>query len=171
MHGNWTEDMSKLRLTDLADVFGIVSAVAVVASLYYVAVELNDNTAAHKARNQRALINALQQLEYGWVQDADLAHIMYAAQAGEALEPVDQYRVDSLVYLYLNNWEQALHDYTHGVMEEEIWNALDRWMTDKARQPYFRAVVKAASTANSYSDLFERHLTDVVLPRLEASAQ
>ena len=71
MHGNSDNAMSKLRLTDWADVFGILSAVAVVASLYYVAVELDDNTATHKARNQRELIDALQQLEYGWVQDAD----------------------------------------------------------------------------------------------------
>jgi hypothetical protein len=169
MHGNSDNAMSKLRLTDWADVFGILSAVAVVASLYYVAVELDDNTATHKARNQRELIDALQQLEYGWVQDADLARIVYRASEGQALEPVDQYRVESLVYLYLNNWEQALHDYRHGVMEEEIWNALDRWMTAKARQPYFRDVVRAASTGDTYSELFEQHLTEVVLPAVEVS--
>ncbi len=161
--------MSKLRLTDLADLFGIVSAVAVVASLYYVAVELNENTATHMARNQRDLIDALQQLEYGWVQDSDLASIVYRAREGEPLDPVEQWRVESLVYLYLNNWEQALHDYTHGVMEEEIWNALDRWMTAKARQPYFEQIVRQASTDDTYSRLFEQHLRDVVLPRLEAS--
>ncbi|MEE4172929.1 MAG: hypothetical protein V2I57_01600 [Xanthomonadales bacterium] len=161
--------MSKLRLTDWADVFGIVSAAAVVASLYYVAVELDDNTATHKARNQRELVDALQQLEYGWVQDEDLARIVYQAREGQPLEPVERYRVESLVYLYLNNWEQALHDYTHGVMEEEIWTALDNWLTDKARQPYFRQVVKQAMAGNSYSELFEEHLRDVVLPKVEAA--
>jgi hypothetical protein len=160
--------MNKLRLTDWADVFGILSAVAVVASLYYVAVELDDNTATHQASNQRALVDALQQLEYGWVQDTDLARIVYRASEGQDLEPVEQYRVESLVYLYLNNWEQALHAYTHGVMEEEIWSALDRWMISKARQPYFREVVKAASTGDTYSELFEKHLVDVVLPSVEA---
>ena len=169
MHGDSARAMNKLRLTDWADVFGIVSAVAVVASLYYVAVELNDNTATHMARNQRDLVDALQQLEYGWVQDADLASIVYRASEGQPLEPVEKYRVESMVYLYLNNWEQALHDYTHGVMEEEIWSALDRWMTAKARQPYFRQVVKSASTSNTYSELFEAHLRDVVLPKVEAS--
>ncbi len=162
--------MSKLRLTDWADVFGILSAAAVVASLYYVAVELDDNTATHKARNQRELINALQQLEYGWVQDADLARIVYRASEGQPLEPVERYRVESLVYLYLNNWEQALHDYTHGVMEEEIWTALDRWMIAKAREDYFRRVVEAASSSGTYSELFEQHLRDVVLPKVEASS-
>lgn len=161
--------MNKLRLTDWADVFGIVSAAAVVASLYYVAVELDDNTATHKARNQRELVNALQQLEYGWVQDEELARIVYAARQGEPLKPVEIYRVNSLVYLYLNNWEQALHDYTHGVMEEEIRNALDRWLTDKARQPYFKRVVVEASTGDTYSELFEQHLREVVLPKVEAS--
>ena len=161
--------MSKLRLTDWANVFSIVSAVAVVASLYFVAVELGDNTAARKAGNQRALVDALQQLEYGWVQDADLARIVYRARTGEALEPVEKHRVDALVYLYLNNWEQALHDYTHGVMEQEIWNALDRWLTDKSRQPYFRQVVLQAANGDSYSQLFEEHLRDVVLPKVEAA--
>jgi hypothetical protein len=162
--------MKTLRLTDWANISGILSAVAVVASLYYVAVQLDDNTTAQKASNQRSLINALQQLEYGLVQDPDLARIVYQASEGRPLDPIEQYRADSLVYLYLNNWEQALHNYEHGVMEEEIWNALDRWMTAKARQPYFRKIVQSASTGDTYSTLFETHLRDVVLPKVEASS-
>ena len=160
--------MNKLRLTDWADVFGIVSAVAVIASLYYVALELQDNTATHQARNQRDLVDSLQQLEYGWVQNEGLARLVYAAREGQPLQPVEAYRVESLVYLYLNNWEQALHDYTHGVMEEEIWHALDRWLTQKARQDYFREVVEAAANSGTYSELFVQHLKTVVLPELEA---
>jgi hypothetical protein len=156
--------MNKLRLTDWADVFGILSAVAVVVSIYNVAVELEDNTAAHKARNQRELVDALQRLEYGRVENAELASLLLRARSGDPLDPVDQYRVESLVFLYLNNWEQTLHDYTHVVMEEEIWTALNRWLTGKLSEPYFRDAARVAVEGDTYSELFEEHLRDVLGP-------
>ena len=150
--------ISDFKLKDWADVIAIISGVAVVASLYFVMVELDDNTTAVKAQNQRALINALQRLEYGRVSDPELAELLMRAKSGKSLSDVDRYRVESLVFLYLNNWEQALHDYRHGVMEEEIWGALDRWLTSKLSQRYFRETASEALGRNSYSELFEAHL-------------
>ena len=160
----------KLSLSDWADIASILSAVAVVVSLVFVAMQIRDNTSALQSQNERDLVRSLQQLELNRVTDESLAQLLMRARQGADLSPVDRYRVDSLVYLYLNTWEEALHDYTHGLMEPEIWAALDRWMTDKARQPYFRDIIATASKGGTYSTLFEAHLRDSVLPKVEGAA-
>ena len=90
---------------------------------------------------------------------ADNVAYAYLDEAGdERLEGVDRFRVESLVYLYLNNWEQALHDHEHGLMEPEIWRAMDDWMTSKLTRDYVREAVRAAIEENTYSDRFVAHL-------------
>lgn len=159
----------KLSLANWADIASILSAVAVVVSLVFVALQIRDNTAAVQSQNERDLVRSLQGLELNRVTDAELAALLLRARNGDTLSDLDRYRVESLVYLYLNTWEEALHDVTHGLMEPEIWAALDRWLTDKARQPYFRDVVARAAAGDTYSELFEAHLRDEVLPAVRES--
>lgn len=154
--------MKRLKLADWSEIANIIGAVTVVVSLVFLALQVKENTSALRSQNQRALIDSLENLEIGLVTDAEFAALMLRAESGEALTGVDHYRVESLVYLYLNNWEQALHDYRHGLLEEEIWRALNDWLTWKARHTYFRDVLMAATEAGTYSDLFEQHLREVV---------
>ena len=150
--------MDRAKLAEWSEIANIVGAVTVVISLVFVGLQVKENTAALRSQNQRALINSLADLEFGRVTDADLAGLMMRAEAGEPLEGVDRYRAESLAYLYLNNWEQALHDYTHGLMEPEIWQALDQWLSGKMHDAYFRDTARQAIDAGTYSELFEAHL-------------
>jgi len=150
--------MPRLKLSDWSEIANIIGAVTEVVSLVFVGLQVKENTAALRSQNQRALINSLENLEIGRVTDADLAELMMRAESGEALEGVDRYRAESLAYLYLNNWEQALHDYTHGLMEPEIWQALNKWLSAKMRDAYFRDAATQAIDGGTYSELFEGHL-------------
>lgn len=154
--------MGRKSLAEWSQVADIAAAVAVVVSLLFVGLQVRDNTDALRSRNERALVDALQSLELNRVTDAEFAALMVRAEAGKPLGDVDRSRVRALAFLYLDNWEQAFHDRQKGLIDPDIWRALDNWLVTRSRHAYFRAAVADAADSGTYSDDFAAHLRGVL---------
>jgi hypothetical protein len=157
--------MRRWNLSTWTQVADIAAAVAVVVSLLFVGLQVRDNTDALRSRNERALVDALQGLELNRVTDAGFAELMLRAESGAPLGGVDSSRVRALAFLYLDNWEQAFHDHQKGLIDPDIWQALDTWLGTRARYDYFREPVTEAAHSGDYSEDFSAHLRAVLARR------
>ena len=154
--------MGRFKLSEWSQIADIAAAVAVVLSLLFVGLEVRDNTEAQRSRNERSLVDALQNLELARVTDAGFAELMLRAESGAPLGDVDRSRVSALAFLYLDNWEQAFHDQQKGLIDPDIWQALDRWLSRRAQSGHFRESVEDAATSDTYSEDFSAHLRSVL---------
>lgn len=162
--------MRRWTLAQWAQIADIAAAAAVVVSLVFVGLQVRDNTEALRSGNERSLVDGLERLEIVRVTDAGFAELMLRAETGGALSDVDRSRVQTLAYLYLDNWEQAFHDHQKGFIDPDIWQALDTWLATRSRAGYFRDAVANAAGSRSYSQDFAAHLR-AVLGREPGGAQ
>ena len=132
----------------------IIGAIAVVISLIYVGVSVNQNTNAVMVANHQALV-ALDQATTDWFKDPDFA-AAYIISLGDAhkLSPVQQAQFSSYLADKFNAWEFAFLTHESGMMEDNIWQGWDghyrtllkqsggRWFWGEGREgfsPAFRA--------------------------------
>jgi hypothetical protein len=103
----------------------IVASVAVVASLVYVVISLNQNTAAIQSAND----NFLYQLEDARMADAtnnsDMADLFFRASSGEVLSQAEQFRYEYWVLRQVNFWELAFTRHREGMMPPSQWLSWD----------------------------------------------
>ena len=113
----------RLRIWTL--VAEIVASVAVVASLVFVVVSLNQNTVAIQAGND----NFLYQLEDARMSDITsdpvMAELFYRASSGEELSQVELFRYEYWVLRQVNVWEMAFVRYRDGLMPALQWQSWD----------------------------------------------
>ena len=103
----------------------IIASVAVVASLVFVVVSLNQNTMAVQAIND----NFLYQLEDSRMADItsnpDMADLFYRASSGEQLSEAELFRYEYWVLRQLNIWEIAFIRHRDGLMPSSQWQSWD----------------------------------------------
>ena len=103
----------------------IIGAVAVVISLIYVGVSVNQNTNAVQVANHQALV-ALDQETSNWFRDADFAAAFEAAKMDvNKLSAVQRAQVGSYIAGKMNAWEFAFLTHENGMMEDNIWEGWD----------------------------------------------
>lgn len=117
--------MSKTDIKLYVAVAEIVASVAVVASLVFVVVSLNQNTMAVQASND----NFLYQLEDARMaditSDPEMADVFYRASSGEELSQAELFRYEYWVLRQLNVWEIAFIRYRDGLMPASQWQSWD----------------------------------------------
>ena len=117
--------MSKRDIKNYVAVAEIVASVAVVASLIFVVVSLNQNTVAVQVSND----NFLYQLEDARMADVtsdpEMADVFYRASSGEELSEAERFRYEYWVLRQLNVWEIAFIRYRDGLMPASQWQSWD----------------------------------------------
>jgi len=104
----------------------IVTSVAVVASLVFVVLSLNQNTAAIQAGND----NFLYQLEDSRMADMtsnpEMADLFFRASSGAELSEAEQFRYQYWVLRQVNVWEIAFIRHLDGLMPASQWQSWDK---------------------------------------------
>lgn len=161
--------MYRLKLSQWAQIADIGAAVAVIVSIVFVGFQIQDNTRALRSQNERALVDALQKLEINRAVDQEYAELVLRAEAGGPLSDLDRSRIAAMSFLYIDNWEQAFHDHKKGLLDQDIWQALDNWLVQRLKSAYFREIVTQAAREGTYSEDFSAHMR-AVLARAKAGA-
>lgn len=154
--------MNHLKLSQLSQVADIGAALAVIVSIVFVGFQIRDNTQALRSQNERALVNALQKLEINRAVDEEYADLALRAETGGQLSDLDRSRIAAMSFLYIDNWEQAYHDHKKGLLDPDIWEALDNWLGQRLEYAYFREIVTEAAQGGTYSEDFSAHMRNVL---------
>ena len=103
----------------------IIGAIAVVISLIYVGVSVNQNTNAVMVANHQALV-AMDQSTTDWFTDSAFAATMQLAQENvDQLSPAQLSQVFAYFAGKLNAWEFAFLTHDNGMMADNIWDGWD----------------------------------------------
>ncbi len=92
-----------MTLAEISEISQAVGSAAVVASLIFVGVQLHQNTKATRASSHHAVSEALNQVNFLWARNGDLARIwLLGMQDRGALTPEERWRFDSTLRAYLH---------------------------------------------------------------------
>jgi hypothetical protein len=115
-----------MRLSDWANVAEIVGAMAVIVTLAYVAVQIEQNTIAVEASTRQG------RLDFGWQQtellitQPGLAQlVMEAEQNANALNDEERLLFYEFTTWRMATWELTYQEYVDGLIDEETWAAWD----------------------------------------------
>ena len=109
------------RLSDWASVAEIVSALAIVVSLLYVAYQIKENTIEVRATNRQELIaRAMTAVER--LADPQLSGLATKVAQGEALTPVERTQYTYIARTVLYDVQEAYLLYREGRLDEAYWN-------------------------------------------------
>jgi len=104
----------------------IVASVAVVASLVFVVISLNQNTVAVQISNDNFLYQLEDARMAGVTSDPGMADLFYRATSGEELSHAERFRYEYWVLRQVNVWEIAFIRYRDGLMPASQWQSWDQ---------------------------------------------
>lgn len=115
----------KKTLQEYALIAEIVGAVAVVVSLVYVGLSVQQNTKAIQVANHQALV-AMDLDKNSWLRDSEFAAIYEKArQDMDTLSLAESRQYLTFVADTMNAWEFAFITHNNGAIDETIWNGWD----------------------------------------------
>ena len=115
--------MNKRPLSDWASIAEIIAAVAVVVSLLFVGLQINENTAEMRASQSNDLYDAIREVELVVLSNADLMIAVDKGMGGRRAEMTEEeitYFRNYLVQSF-NVWEQAFSRANDGLMSSEYY--------------------------------------------------
>ena len=114
-------NMLKKNLSSLAAIAEIVASAAVVISLVFVVLSLNQNTEALRSSNDNYLYELMDKHLSDVQLDPNFAHIILKSASTEALSPAEELRMQMWIFRQLNTWELAFARYQDGLMDPNDW--------------------------------------------------
>ena len=150
----------KRSLRDSALIAEIVGAVAVVISLIYVGVSVNQNTRALMVSNHQALV-AMDQEKNSWLRDEQFAEIFEIASDDIGrLSPAQARQYRTFEADTFNAWEFAFITHNDGMMDDNIWEGWDGFyrhrMQGKGPQWFWR------TSKDTYSSAFRSYVDSIL---------
>ena len=113
-------------------------AIAVVATLGYLAVQVRQNTKALGSNASQAVTNTSAQLGMGLVHDPEFTAILQRVLAGgEPADPVERFRITLFFRLTFRTYENQFYQHEQGFLVE-LWPGYESNIRDQLRIPVVR---------------------------------
>lgn len=149
-----------MNWTALGAIGQIVGAIAVVASLVYVAAQIRLNTSAIKAETAREVVAAVRSINSQISGDAELNRIfMTWLEDPDALAREEYARGVHVAHNLLRTVEDAHAQYLRGNLERETWVGWDRMFADYLSSPGIQAYW--ALRSDIYSAPFREYMNSL----------
>jgi hypothetical protein len=115
-----------MKLSDWAHVAEIVGAVAVIVTLAYLAVQIEQNTIAVEASTRQGRLDfGRQQTELLITQPGLAKFVMEAEQDANILDDEERLLFYEFTTWRMATWELTYQEYIDGLIDEETWLAWD----------------------------------------------
>jgi hypothetical protein len=103
----------------------IVGAIAVIATLFYLAVQIRQNTQITISNIREQRMGATQEIIFKW---ADEAELLDKIERNEEIEGIERTRALMIIRAVFRNWESHVHQHRNGLFEDEEWRAVQETM-------------------------------------------
>ena len=129
--------MSLLETAQLLGNFGeFFGAIAVVATLIYLSVQIRQNTAATQATSRDSVAKARQDFLLRIGSDAATGELFHRGLfSQDSLEPREQLRFGMLIYAMFEQHESAYSQWKSGVLADTDWAKSEKIIRDYLAQP------------------------------------
>ncbi len=128
--------MRRPTLSNFAQIAEIVAAVGVIASLVYVGLELNENTAAVRAGTSQAIFDSSREFVLDVAISEDLSRIRSIGSPD--LSQLTDLEADRFRGLVLGNWiyfQNVWIQWTLGVVDDRVWETYVRIFCAQLESP------------------------------------
>jgi hypothetical protein len=116
--------MSKIKLTELAQIAEIIAAVAVVLSLIYVGKEVQSNTAAVRGAAMQAVATTDADALMTIAADATLSEIVRLGHLDHSqLSPPDAHRYKLFMTQFWLNYQNIYQQSELGLIDQSVWRS------------------------------------------------
>jgi hypothetical protein len=140
-----------MNLNAVSAVAELLGAVAVVASLLYLAAQIRQNTKQSRLAAQQATVHELGTALQTQAQSREWAELLGRGLRNlDELDGVEKTQFLSHIGHILRLYESAYFHYLEGVLDERFWKGFERAISDIVAYPGFQAAL----------DLRRRHLSD-----------
>ena len=115
-----------MKLSEWAHIAEITSAIAVVISLIYIGLEINQNTVAVNANTHQSMIDYGREQSEILLTNEALADLVEKAEIHpEALTARERSQFYEFTSWRLATWEGVFMNHEHGLVDEEVWRGWD----------------------------------------------
>ena len=152
----------------ISTVSEIVSAIAVVASVIYLATQIKRQTTESKLAATRELSEKRVDAMKSILEDEAVAEIhLRAIRDYECLKGVDRLRASMLFYIWMRNSEQEFLHMDTGHADDPYLESVDRVLSQIVLSPGFRQWWN--TTGDGFNSAFQAHVNELVLTTQETS--
>ena len=152
-----------MSLEDLGNIGEFVAAVAVVASLIYLAAQIRQNTQSVRASTYQSMVQG-QRLQPLIVEHREIAELIaQAIEDPSRLDEVDQLRLRFMLNLGFRSFDIYHYQYRKGLLEEEQWSGYDNLI--RSFVGTIPAVVSQwwnEGAGQQYSEPFRRYVEELL---------
>lgn len=128
------KSMNQSRLAYWTSFAEIVSAVAIVISLLYVAYEFRRSETLSSKEVNTMLFERVREQNSMIIESPDLARIVIQATTNPtSLSAEDRLRYLAYQHVFFDSWEVAWLYHEDGILDEPTWREWDAWFTGEAR--------------------------------------
>lgn len=149
-----------MSLATLTSIASLVSSVAVLVSVFYLALQIRQS-----ARNQRSLIDRGRSEQVGaWLQfiaSAEIAPLIMRGHAADAsMTPEERQRYIWAIYPMILHYEDSFYQHREGMMSDVQFASIRNQIYDSARYPGVRMIW--AEVRDRFPEDFQ-HFADPIL--------
>ena len=145
-----------------ASIAEIVSAIAVVISLLYLANEVRQNTVASRASTHQQYIDTQTNVNRATSDDPEVASLIARANADyDSLSDEEIIRLQFVFYNHFNQWHLAFTTQRKALLDDEMLTVVNRgYMGYLQSSVAFQRMWEACGYA--YDDAFQSHVTKII---------
>lgn len=142
----------------------LISSLGVIASLCYLAVEVQRSTRVTRLAAQDAATTALREVTKPFAENPEVGRLWRVGLEDlNALNPEDKARFYHVAFQFLKAMENIHHHYIYGIMEEEIWrgwcNLYVHYLCSPGLEYYWRL------RSDLFSDRFRQFVNGLEKPK------
>jgi len=146
--------MLKLKLSEWSNVAEIVSAIAVVGSLFYVGYQIKQNTEVSLAANRQSIATRAQELAL-YSAEVGIYKLLFTTDNDSTqLSSVDQDRLIAYIGALLRSTEEAFLLYRDGMLNEEYWNTRANVLLTMLKSKQTREIYHQTKNVGFYTKAF-----------------
>lgn len=160
--------MNQQKLQLWTSVAEIVSAIAIVISLLYVASEFRQSETVTEREADAELFDRVREANRILIENPDVAALTIAASRGpEELTAADRLRYLAIQHQFFDSWELAWGYHAGDVLGDELWEEWDGWFSTRAAElPSFAW----AESRKHFGGSFRDHVDAIVGSAVETPA-
>ncbi len=155
--------MSKLKLSEWANIAEIVASFVIVASIVYIGMELNQNTQALQTKSYQTMTGFLIELDIAQASSEDLNRIIMQAEVSPYNISAEEWeRFTHIAIARYGLWEYLFLSYQDDSISDAQWAAFEPFLRGLACKSGYKRFWKEQQLA--FSIPFKEYIGSEVLP-------
>ena len=156
-----------MLLSDLGNLGEMISGVAVVISLVYLAIQVRKNTETERTSTYQAVVSDFGSLNRTMSSTPDLSILYVKAMENFGdLDASEKARVSQLFFATFHYFENMYYQHRKGYLEEDVWLGWKRLMLTYYSRPGFRSwwSIRRDVYSRSFGTFLETSKPDKIIP-------